>query len=83
MEKDAIIVDEAIRSSRALLTFYDFEVPGTFHRSAEAPVTSGGKGRGVLPIRFQAHPHSPYTAKGLRWEGTSVGVFLGKPLRLP
>jgi len=34
LEKDAIIVDEAIRSSRALLTFYDFEVPGTFHRSA-------------------------------------------------
>jgi benzoylformate decarboxylase len=34
VEKDAIIVDEAIRSSRALLTFYDFEVPGTFHRSA-------------------------------------------------
>ena len=34
VEKDAIIVDEATRSSRALLRFYDFEVPGTFYRSA-------------------------------------------------
>jgi benzoylformate decarboxylase len=32
--KDAIIVDEAIRSSRALLKYYDFEVPGTYHRSS-------------------------------------------------
>jgi benzoylformate decarboxylase len=34
VDKDAIIVDEATRSSRALVRFYDFEVPGTFHRSA-------------------------------------------------
>ena len=34
VEKDAIIVDEATRSSRALLRFYDFEIPGTFYRSA-------------------------------------------------
>ena len=32
--KDAIIVDEAIRSSGALLKYYDFEVPGTYHRSS-------------------------------------------------
>jgi benzoylformate decarboxylase len=30
---DAIIVDEAIRSSRALLKHYIFEHPGTYHRS--------------------------------------------------
>ena len=34
VNKDAIIVDEATRSSRALLRHYDFEVPGTFYRSA-------------------------------------------------
>ncbi len=34
VDKDAIIVDEAIQSSRTLLRFYDFEVPGTYYRSS-------------------------------------------------
>ena len=42
VEKDAIIVDEAIRSSRVLLKFYDFEVPGTYLRA-----TTGYLGWGV------------------------------------
>jgi len=42
VDKDAIIVDEAIRSSRTLLKFYDFEVPGTFQRSS-----AGALGWGV------------------------------------
>lgn len=33
VDRDAIIVDEAIRSSRALLKFYDFEIPETYQRS--------------------------------------------------
>ncbi len=32
--RDAIIVDESTRSSRALLKYYEFAVPGTYYRSA-------------------------------------------------
>ena len=42
LDKDAIIVDEAARSSRTLLKFYDFEVPGTFHRSVGGYLGWGG-----------------------------------------
>jgi benzoylformate decarboxylase len=42
VDKDAIIVDEAARSSRTLLKFYDFEVPGTFHRSVGGYLGWGG-----------------------------------------
>ena len=43
VDKDAIIVDEAARSSRTLLKFYDFEVPGTFHRSVGGYLGWGGR----------------------------------------
>jgi benzoylformate decarboxylase len=33
VEKDAIIVDEAVMSSGDLWRYYDFELPGTYHRS--------------------------------------------------
>jgi len=42
VDKNAIIVDEAIRSSRALLKYYRFEVPGTYLRSS-----AGALGWGV------------------------------------
>ncbi len=34
LKKDAIIVDESTRSSRALLKYYGFELPGTYYRSS-------------------------------------------------
>ncbi|MFB3884915.1 MAG: thiamine pyrophosphate-binding protein [Thermodesulfobacteriota bacterium] len=41
-DRDAIIVDEAIRSSRSLLKYYRFEIPGTYVRSS-----AGALGWGV------------------------------------
>ena len=34
LDKDAIIVDESTRSSRALLKYFKFELPGTYYRSS-------------------------------------------------
>jgi len=42
VDKNAIIVDESIRSSRSLLKYYHFEVPGTYLRSS-----AGALGWGV------------------------------------
>jgi len=54
VEKNTIIVDESVKSSRALLRFYDFELPGTYHRSM-----AGALGWGVpaaLGMKL-ANPH--------------------------
>ena len=59
VEKDAIIVDEAVTSSKELWRFYDFELPGTYHRSP-----AGALGWGVpaaLGIKL-ANPHRQVVA---------------------
>jgi benzoylformate decarboxylase len=42
VDQDAILVDESVQSSRAVLKFYEFAVPGTYHRSS-----AGALGWGV------------------------------------
>ncbi len=59
VEKDAIVVDEGVTSSEQLWRFYDFELPGTFHRSP-----AGALGWGVpaaLGVKL-ANPHRQVVA---------------------